>query len=342
MPRLKSIILILLLLPTFVFSQTTNESEYDYLVKKYRITSTDIKKQNKEQKLYKQLESVSEAIELIKNFKGESLTIRVSVDNKSFEELAKAIKTYQQETKISLYLKDSTSLTIIGDSAFSNCKSLVSIELPDSLQSIGNDAFSGCKSLRIIKIPNAVISIGYYAFSGCGSLIGIELPDSLQSIGNGAFSGCESLKSIEIPNTVTSIEEDTFNACTSLVSIELSNTLTNIGRAAFIFCLSLKRIKVPNSVISIGQFAFMNCESLTNINLPDSLQSIGRDVFGNCRSLSVIYYSGSKKEWKNITKIRKENGEIISGDKNLQNGEILASNGLLRKINIYFNSKAKS
>ena len=41
----------------------------------------------------------------------------------------------------------STTLTTIGDSAFSRCPSLASISLPEGLTTIGNGAFSGCATL---------------------------------------------------------------------------------------------------------------------------------------------------------------------------------------------------
>ena len=55
----------------------------------------------------------------------------------------------------------------IGKDAFSECKSLVSIELPNSLTSIGDGAFKKCDGLTSIVIPNSVSSIGYEAFKNC-------------------------------------------------------------------------------------------------------------------------------------------------------------------------------
>ena len=80
-----------------------------------------------------------------------------------------------------------------GNSAFSSCGSLTSIEIPESVTSIGNYAFYNCSSLTSIEIPDSVTSIGYSAFYNCDSLTSIEIPDSVTSIGEYAFYNCSSL-----------------------------------------------------------------------------------------------------------------------------------------------------
>ena len=58
----------------------------------------------------------------------------------------------------------------IGDSAFSNCVNLASIEIPNSVTSIGNRAFEGCRRLTRIEIPYSVTNMGYGVFSKCTNL----------------------------------------------------------------------------------------------------------------------------------------------------------------------------
>ena len=114
---------------------------------------------------------------------------------------------------------DDLSVTSIGERAFEDCKSLTSIQIPNSVTSIGDSAFEDCKSLTSIQIPNSVTSIGELAFWHCESLTSIQIPNSVTSIGRGAFSDCKSLTSIQIPNSVTSIGEDAFKDCSPSLKI---------------------------------------------------------------------------------------------------------------------------
>ena len=66
-----------------------------------------------------------------------------------------------------VYNGDVYSVTSIGEGAFSGCRSLTSISIPNSVTSIGNQAFYGCRSLTSISIPNSVTSIGDGAFKRC-------------------------------------------------------------------------------------------------------------------------------------------------------------------------------
>ena len=106
-----------------------------------------------------------------------------------------------------------SSVTSIGDSAFSYCRSLSEIVIPSSVTSIGKGAFSYCGSLSEIVIPSSVTSIGDSAFSYCRSLPKIVIPSSVTSIGKGAFSYCGFLSEIVIPSSVTSIGDSAFYNC---------------------------------------------------------------------------------------------------------------------------------
>lgn len=97
--------------------------------------------------------------------------------------------------------------------AFLRASLIRSYDISSTVSVIGNYAFFECKSLASITIPNSVKSIGHYSFHNCDSLTSIKIPDSVTSIGENAFYHCDSLTSVTLPNSVTSIGSDAFTYC---------------------------------------------------------------------------------------------------------------------------------
>jgi len=140
----------------------------------------------------------------------------------------------------------------------------VNTAIPSSVTSLGESAFSSCSSLTSITIPESVTSIGWRAFSGCSRLTSITIPSSVTSTGKNAFSDCKSLTSIVIPDGVECIADEAFYGCKSLTSITIPSSVTSIGLLAFSNCESLKSITIPSSVTTIGWQAFSGCSCETH------------------------------------------------------------------------------
>ena len=212
----------------------------------------------------------------------------------------------------------------IGNSAFKDCTSLTSVEIPSSVTTIGTSAFEGCTSLESITVdknnqnycsidgnlyskdqktliqyaigkpdssfvvPDSVTTIGESAFEDCTSLESIEIPSGVTTICDYAFFCCDSLESIKIPSSLTTIGKAAFYSCTSLESVEIPSSVTSIGEAAFSNCASLTSIEIPSSVITIGDLAFYNCTNLESIVIPSNVTTIGKATFYSCTSLASI------------------------------------------------------
>ncbi len=169
----------------------------------------------------------------------------------------------------------------IRTGALSDCTSLTSITIPDSVTSIESYAFENCTSLTDITIPDSVTSIEEYSFNNCTGLTGITIPESVTNIGESAFSGCISLKSIAIPGNVTDIKSYTFKDCSSLPSII-----------------------IPENVTDIGELSFFNCSDLTDITIenPDcEIYDSGNTICNGLDEQGEIYFNGTIYGYENST-----------------------------------------
>ena len=119
------------------------------------------------------------------------------------------------------------SVTSIGNGTFSDCRSLISIDvssenpkyssvdgvlynkdmteiifvpkgikgaffIPSGVTRIGERSFEDCNDLTYIKIPKSVNDIGDYAFSGCKDL-GVVILSNEVHLGKMSFDGCKSV-----------------------------------------------------------------------------------------------------------------------------------------------------
>lgn len=208
------------------------------------------------------------------------------------------------------------SVTAIGSQAFLKNKTLVSIELPDTVTEIGFMAFSQCNNLKSVKMPESLKTIGTTAFGNCSALEEIDLPNGVISIGNGAFSSCTNLETVKIPETVTSIGESAFRdtawltakrndnplvivnnilidgaTCSGDVVFPDNVTVTYINNQAFYGNETMTSITLPDTVTFIGNQAFMRCSALESILIPDSVTEIGSSLFNDCSELKYVELS---------------------------------------------------
>ncbi len=170
--------------------------------------------------------------------------------------------------------------------------------IPSSVTSIGNSAFSGCSSLTGVTIPDSVTSIEDWAFNWCSGLTGVTIPKSVTRIGRAAFSDCRRLENIQVESG-------------SKKYASVDGVLFDKDRTTLITCPGGKTgtYAIPDNVTSIGDYAFYRCESLTGVTIPSSVKSIKELAFHDCESLTDVYYTGSKKQWAKIS-IEEDNEDL--------------------------------
>lgn len=220
----------------------------------------------------------------------------------------------------------------IVDEAFSGCKTVYTITIPDTVTKIGYSAFKGCSKLESVVIGCGVKRIGNEAFESCGSLTSIIIPDTVTKIGYRAFYNCTKLADITLPFvggdrnnggwgglqplTNSSLQlagADTdeisqahfgyiFGASSylengSFVPVSLKTVVItggeSIGEGAFYDCNNLASIILPDDITDIGDRAFWNCRSLMSVVVPDKVVAIGGYAFGNCVKLTSVVLSNS-------------------------------------------------
>lgn len=166
----------------------------------------------------------------------------------------------------------------IGDSAFSNCTNLTTVELGDGVTKIGTNAFIRCTQISSITIGSRVSSIGENAFNGCTALTNANIGSG--TIGANAFQDCSRLASVTLGDGVTSIGRNAFLRCKALTSMDIGSSVKTIESCAFSGCSALEEVTI--SAAQIGNQAFRSANALKKVTLGDGVENIPAGAFSSC------------------------------------------------------------
>ena len=217
-----------------------------------------------------------------------------------------------------------SSVTLVGNWAFADCKNLKSFTIPDSIENIGIRAFENCTSLETVEFPDHLVKVRSHAFKGTpwlaaqqskdplvivnGALIdgttysGSELviPSEVEYIASSAFDSNANITSVVIPSSVDSVTDNAFWKCENLASCEIRGA-EKIESMAFGYCDKLKDLKVSNKLKTIELYGFSDCS-------------------GN--GATITFY-GNESEWNAVKK-----DDLNSGDF-LKNARVVFAEGEL-------------
>ena len=134
------------------------------------------------------------------------------------------------------------TVTSIGEKAFFENTTIVSVAIPAEVTEIGDYAFNGCTALKTVTLNEGLKHIGHYAFGRDQMLSGIAIPATVTSIGVSAFYGCQSLSSMAFPEGLKTIAGNTFQLCGNLRSVVIPKSVTLIALNAFESCTQLQKV----------------------------------------------------------------------------------------------------
>ena len=194
----------------------------------------------------------------------------------------------------------SEGLRRIGFAVFRSCQ-FTEIKLPDSLVEIGGEAFRDTQ-LKSIRIPAQVTSLPRGLLADNSRITEIVLPDTLTEIDSRAFDSCSALKTIVIPDSVRTVGAAAFSSCKNLRYVTLPKGLEILNNQVFENCTALESITLPEGLKVIrGAFPFYNCTALTEVILPEGLQSMGGWIFKGCTALKTLVIPESVEKLEKTT-----------------------------------------
>ena len=127
---------------------------------------------------------------------------------------------------------------------------LITVTIPSTVTSIGQSAFSDCGGLSTVEGLDFVTNIEQYAF--CRTHIStLVFSNRLTTIGEQIFENNRYLTNITIPSSVTSIGKETFEGCVNLQHVYMErSTPPTLGTDAFKNAHSSMTIYVPCGALS--------------------------------------------------------------------------------------------
>ena len=227
------------------------------------------------------------------------------------------------------------SVTAIGERAFDGRSDINYLSIPSSITSIGEYAFIDCGSNITVEITNleawckvklgnehsSPLSSAKAFYSGGREIKDLVIPNGVESISSFVFYQCRSITSLSIPGSVKNIGSSSFEDCTGLTSVNFSEGLERIGGSSFEGCINLPEIILPTSITSIAINGFKNCTGLKKMVSLNNNPPLCNNPFynvdkGSCvvwvPKGSVTAYMGAEG-WKDYLQIQEIKGDV-NGD----------------------------
>lgn len=243
-----------------------------------------------------------------------AITIPASVKNTDVIAIGNEAFLESGLTSVTFEESDEGVLTI-GTSAFSSCKSLLSMNLPKRL----GDFTSGSTTIPALANGTGVFPTADDDGNGFNS-VSITEGNALYASKDGILYTsdfkelvyCPPAKegTVEVDARTERIGTNAFANCKKLTAITFpaDSVCKQIGAGAFSGCSLLVNMELPDSVAAIGEGAFLNCNELVSLRLPASLSSFDPAMLG-CKKLTDLTVSENNPNFSSV------DGVLFSKDK---------------------------
>ena len=199
-----------------------------------------------------------------------------------------------------------TNTTMVAATAFSSCRSLETITLPDTITSLGTSVFAKCLSLKSFKVPDGVTTLPQYAFFGCAKLESIDFNNvktlsgpvcgsvSTPETDNSTYA-CSSLKTLVL-SKVKEIPANAFPG-SAIESVTIADQ-AKVHAKAFLNLTSLKSVTFLGGYTIVAGSdrnarPFQGCTNIETVtfnscNVQDAKVTISDNMFVDCTKLTSI------------------------------------------------------
>lgn len=255
------------------FIQTADEA--GYIVSGYTGTSAEVKLPL----LLNGGSGIKKVVGIDANaFKNNKTITKITLGN-NIEAIGES--AFEGTTKLKL-VEQISGVKSIGKSAFLG-SGVVSVALPATLTTLGESAFKNCSSLVSVRFETGALPLIIPASAFLESSVKTAvISDNILKINESAFQSTP-LESLVFGSAsrLESIGDYAFNG-TKLKHVRLPNSLKTIGNEAFSEITSIKSVVLPSSIQAVGK----------------NLISYNDDFFGVCFSGAVPIMSGFDREWR--------------------------------------------
>lgn len=175
-----------------------------------------------------------------------------------------------------------SAINALGDSAFAGCTALQSVSFPSfSIWQLSYGLFSDCASLKTIALPQSLQYIRTSAFERSG-LQAIVIPERVRVVDWFAFKDCKALQTVDIQYSdkfgLYEIGREAFAGCSALSSIVLPPSLSDIVGRAFADCTALSNVYVQREY----DYRISPNNKCTALRIGTRDDGISDNVFDNC------------------------------------------------------------